>query len=448
MKTEQNTIVALSTANLESAIAIIRVSGQRSIDICGEFFVGKKMLKDVKSGRIVLGKFVVEQRFIDEVLLTIFRSPHSYTGENMVEISCHGSVYITEQILEALLGKARLATKGEFTKRAFINGKMDLTKAEAVGDLISAKTAKSHLLAVNQYNGILFDKIEIILQKLTDNRAKLELEIDFLEQGLEKLNILEFKKDLQDISWILKKTIETAQKGIIVKEGFKVALVGPPNVGKSSIFNALLKSTRAIVTSVAGTTRDYLEEAISLDGYLFRIFDTAGIRQTESSVERLGIQKSFQIIKKAHLVINLSDLDSSFVNLNKEISEEKIVNVSSKADLLTKEQKIQKKEVGLLLCSAFAKDGLEELEKLLLTRVRVCKDIFDSGMINNVRHMACIKLCIEQLDKALITINDDAGYEFTAFEMSLASRALEELIGKVTDEDILHNIFANFCIGK
>jgi len=280
MDYRSDTICAISTPAGISGIAVIRISGPKALEYVDLIFRGKKTLKDLDSHKVIYGKIHSNTEMIDEVYVSVFKKPHSYTGEDVVEISCHGNTFIANRILELLLINARLADPGEFTQRAFLNDKIDLTQAEAVGDLLQAKTKKSHKAAIEQLRGSLHGKIDTLLNKITSLRTLLELEIDFMEQGLEETDRSKILEDLNNLRRELNELADTGNEGLILKEGFMLSLVGAPNVGKSSIFNSFLETERAIVTPIPGTTRDYLEEAISLNGYLVRLFDTAGIRET------------------------------------------------------------------------------------------------------------------------------------------------------------------------
>ncbi|MBN1948798.1 MAG: tRNA uridine-5-carboxymethylaminomethyl(34) synthesis GTPase MnmE, partial [Candidatus Cloacimonetes bacterium] len=303
MNYQNDTICAISTPPGISGIAVIRISGAEAIKTADCYFKGRRKLQDCSSHTVHFGHIVDGDEILDEVYAMIFRTPHSYTGEDVVEISCHGNTFVANRILQLLLRKIRLAGPGEFTQRAFFNDKIDLTRAEAIADLLQAQTRRSHRAAVEQLEGSLYRRIELLVQKLTDYRTRLELEIDFLEQSIPEINLGELEGNLLGLLAELKQLVASGEEGIILREGLRVSLVGAPNVGKSSIFNAFLESERAIVTPIPGTTRDYLEEAISLQGYLVRIFDTAGIRPAGDQIEQIGIDRSYDIIKKSHLVL-------------------------------------------------------------------------------------------------------------------------------------------------
>jgi tRNA modification GTPase len=451
MEYRNDTICAISTPPGISGVALIRVSGNKSIEIVSEILKSKKPFKTAKSHTIQFGLIIDGKQVIDEVYVSIFKTPRSYTGEDVVEISCHGNTFIANQILELLLQKARLAEPGEFTQRAFFNNKIDLTQAEAVGDLINAKTKKSHQAAIEQLEGSLHHKIEELLNQLTEYRTLIELEIDFLEQDVPDIDIKQLGKDLQNLLRELKYLSSTGDEGLILKEGLKVSLVGAPNVGKSSIFNAFLKTERAIVTPIPGTTRDYLEEAIALRGYLVRFFDTAGLRETSDQLERLGIQRSYEIIKNSHKVLFIIDGEENkqeFEKLKQLVEPDKIIKVLNKADLFSRDKLMVFENKGFVTCSTIEKTGLKKLKDFLIKNIRISDEELHSGILTNTRHIAAVKRSISSLNKAIKSIKNDLGFEFTAFDLKEASSALEEVIGKITTDDILNQIFENFCIGK
>ncbi|MCK4956221.1 MAG: tRNA uridine-5-carboxymethylaminomethyl(34) synthesis GTPase MnmE, partial [Candidatus Cloacimonetes bacterium] len=350
-----------------------------------------------------------------------------------------------------LLEQSRLAEPGEFTQRAFLNEKMGLTQAEAVGDLLTAKTKIQHLAAMQQLEGSLRNHISDILKKLTHQRTLLELEIDFSEQDLEDLDRDKLLEELSNLQAELTKLASSGEEGMILKDGLRVSLVGAPNVGKSSIFNSFLQNERAIVTPIPGTTRDYLEEAISLDGYLVRIFDTAGLRETEDQIEQIGISRSYDIIKNSHKVLFIIDGNenqSEYDKLTQIVDKNKIITVLNKAELLDEETIASFRAKSYLISSAETNDGLAEIKNKLLSEITISEEDLRSGILNNARQIAACNRAIQSIEKALESIQAEIGFEFTAFDLKEASHALEEIIGKITDDDILNSIFSDFCIGK
>ncbi len=451
MEYKGDTISAISTPAGVGGISIIRVSGNKAIEVVDSIFHSKKPLQDISSHKAAFGRITDDEQLIDEVVVTVFKAPRSYTGEDVVEISCHGSTFITNRILEILLRKTRLADPGEFTQRAFLNDRIGLTQAEAVGDLINAKTRISHLAALQQYEGSLRQRIEKLLNIITEYRTLLGLEIDFWEQGLDALDKKNLIEKLNTLLQELEQLAKTGNEGIVLKDGLKVSLVGAPNVGKSSIFNAFLKTERAIVTPHPGTTRDYLEEAISLKGYLIRFFDTAGIRDTSDDIEKIGVQRSYEIIKESHKVLFIVDGKKNlkeFKKLEKLVEPERIIKVLNKVDLLNKKEIKSFEENDYIPCSTIQKNGLQELKEVLLRDIEISEDDLHGGILTNTRQIAAVKRAIESIKKALSSLNSDMGLEFTAFDLKEASTALEEITGKITTDDILNQIFENFCIGK
>jgi len=451
MKYSHDTISAISTPLGIGGISVLRVSGDKAINVVSKIFKSKTELKDQQSHKAIFGRIIDDSKLVDEVLVTVFKAPHSYTGEDVIEISCHGSTFITNQILQILLRNTRLAEPGEFTQRAFLNDKIGLTQAEAIGDLLTAKTRISHLAALEQYEGSLRERIEKLLTKLTDFRTQLELEIDFLENDLDELENENLIIELSELQKELIQLAKTGEEGLIIKNGLKVSLVGAPNVGKSSIFNSLLETERAIVTPIPGTTRDYLEEMLSLDGYLVRVFDTAGLRETTDQIETIGIKRSYEIIESSHKVLFVIDGDENkkeYNILTKIVDADKIVKVLNKSDEFEETELQRFKKKGYLICSTHKKSGLSELKNSLIHNIEISEEELHSGILTNTRQIAAVTKAAQSVNKALESMNNSMGYEFTAFDLKEASTALEEIIGKITSDDILNNIFANFCIGK
>jgi tRNA modification GTPase len=445
-----DTITAISTPTGFGAISVIRISGDKAVEVVDEF-ISNRDLKTMKSNLVKIGKFKVNDTLLDEVMVTVFRKPHSYTGENLVEISCHGNPFITQKIVESLLMKSRLAEKGEFTQRAFFNNKMDLTQAEAVGDLLNAKTKFSHLAAMEQLEGKLYHRIQSLLRDITSIRSLIELEIDFIEQDLPEISLLEIKEKLIVLLQNIRKLCASGEEGMILRDGLKVSLVGAPNVGKSSIFNAFLQTERAIVTPQPGTTRDYLEEAVALQGYLIRLYDTAGLRQTNDIAEKKGIERSYDIIKQSHKVLFIIDgteNNADLEELKTFIESEKIMLVLNKSDLFSEHQLESFQGKGYVICSTQTETGLDTLKQCLLAEISINEADLQAGMLVNARQIAAVSKAVTSLEKAIQSIDEELGYEFTAFDLKESSEALEEVIGKVTDDDVLNHIFENFCIGK
>jgi len=451
MLLNENTIAAISTPYGVGAISVIRVSGPESILSVDKIFNGDKSIKDVKSHSIHYGKIKEKKgNIIDDVLISVFRAPNSYTGEESVEISTHGNQLICNKILELLIEhNVRLAEPGEFTKRAFLNGKIDLSQAEAVIDIINSRTSASLNGARNQFDGFLSQKVDSLRQKLLNSSSLIELELDFSEEDLDFISLDKVKEEIEDIIKEIQALIDSYKIGKIIREGVNVVLVGKPNVGKSSLLNYLVKESRAIVSHIPGTTRDIIKEEVSIEGILFKLFDTAGIRITEEEIEKEGVLRSRKAVENADIVILLSDIKSVFPkDLQSELLQitklEKIINVVNKTDLDTTSN-----YDGSLGISAKTGAGINKLVDFLKEKSLV-SDVFTekSAIVCNLRHKSALEKSEDHLRKAIDSINRNFSGEFIAVDLRNAESALGEIIGKVTTEDILNNIFSQFCIGK
>jgi len=447
----QDTIAAQSTAAGKGAIHIIRLSGPDAILVCDKIFKAKRTLAETPSRYATFGKIYADKQLIDEVLVTVFRAPESYTGEEMVEISCHGNQYIAARILENILQFARIAEPGEFTQRAFINNKLDLTQAEAVGDLLSASTRFSHKIAIDQMDGRLKQKISSILDIITKIRIGLELEIDFPEDYQDSISIEGISLEISRLKTDLEMLVESGRDGMILRDGYRVSLIGSPNVGKSSIFNALLESERAIVTPVPGTTRDYLEEAIALSGFLIIFYDTAGLRDTEDPLEKMGIARSMNIIDKSDLVIYVTDSqqqDSETDRLKEVVKDKKLLKVINKTDIISHSLIDEFLQQDYIPCSTILSDGLDKLKAAILQEINISPEEFDVPPLTNTRQIAAARKALEELQQFEETLKAEGSVEFLAFDLLQVSRALEEITGVITTDDILDKIFSSYCIGK
>ncbi len=446
-----DTIAAISSPRGRGGIAVLRVSGAEAFQVVEKITKLKKNFSELNSHQVYLGKIYDEGRLVDEVLLTIFRAPNSYTGENVVEISCHGNDFITSQILELLLKHCRLANPGEFTLRAFLNQKMDLTQAEAVGNLLMAQTIQAQKTSLMQLEGKLVKRIKAVLAKITSLRIKFELSIDFIEDEVPLYDQDQLEAELLDIHKELSELERSGHDGMIIQDGLKISLAGSPNVGKSSLFNSFLETERAIVTPIPGTTRDYLEEAISLNGYLVRFFDTAGIRESVDTVEQIGIERSWEKINQSDYIIYLSSKDISIMDQKEfieSIPSDKLIKVFNKADLLNEKEKTDLINQGWILCSTVTKDGLTELISYICSLFTNMDEEISSGVISNARQLSAVKKAIESVNQAILSFQNYFGVEFIAFDLKISSEALEEIIGRVSSDDLLNQIFDNFCIGK
>lgn len=446
----RDTIAAISTPAGKGGLHVIRVSGDAAITVVAEMFKGRD-LHVVPGQQVVFGRLFAGDELLDEVLVTVFRAPHSYTGEDVVEISCHGNQFVAERILGVLLKKVRLALPGEFTQRAFLNNKMDLTQAEAVADLLAAATVNSQRLALNQLEGKLAVKINNLLQVLTHYRLLLELEIDFAEDDTGDLDYTELSQALSVLEADLAELTVSGQDGLILRDGLRVCLVGQTNVGKSSIFNRMLETERAIVTPVPGTTRDYLEESLALEGFLIRLFDTAGIRHTDDIIEKIGIARSYEIIRNAHLIVYVSDGGDDAEDLKiltDLVEKERIIKVLNKSDIIPAGLKQQFVEKDYILCSAVEEGGLFSLKKALLSKTGIDPDKIPEILLSNTRQIAAVQRAAANIRLAQKAVKDGISAEFIAFDLQEASIDLEDVTGAVTTDAILDKIFTDFCIGK
>ncbi|NLN25518.1 MAG: tRNA uridine-5-carboxymethylaminomethyl(34) synthesis GTPase MnmE [Bacteroidetes bacterium] len=457
------TIVALATAPGTGAIAVIRLSGENAINIAASLFhsVSGKDLSKQKSHTVHLGHLKDETRIVDEVLATVFHNPNSYTGEDVVEFSCHGSPYIQQEIIQLCIKKGcRMAQPGEFTLRAFLNGKMDLSQAEAVADLIASESAASHQLAMQQMRGGFSNEIDKLREELLNFASLIELELDFSEEDVEFADRKAFQELITKITHVIKRLIDSFAIGNVLKNGIPVAIVGEPNVGKSTLLNALLNDDRAIVSDIAGTTRDSIEDELTIGGVGFRFIDTAGIRETSDRIEGLGIQKTFQKIEQAQVVIYLFDAEKfaeSTAALKLEIEtirnkypQKNLIKVANKTDRLTESQlkSLQSEIDNLLLLSAKKGIGIENLQNRLLEFVNTGVLQSNETVITNSRHYDALVKALEELNKVQHGIDSNLSGDLLAIDLRQALYYLGSITGQVSEDDILGNIFANFCIGK
>lgn len=458
MNSIDDTIVAPATPIGEGGISIVRLSGKESIDIADKCFRGKVILCNASTHTVHHGKFYsIENAIIDDVLATVFRAPNSYTGEDTIEISCHGSIFIVEQImLEITKAGARIAEPGEFTKRAFLNGKIDLSRAEAVADLIHSRTQISHQVSMNQLQGSIQRKIDKLRERLIDFCSFIELELDFADEGIEFLQREKLEKEIAEIIESIERLRKTFRSSKAIREGVNVTIIGKPNVGKSSIFNYLVADNRAIVTNIPGTTRDVIKEMISINGVLFNLSDTAGIRSSIDTIEIEGIKRSKETIKNADIIIIVSDVgdynDVLMAEVKNEIlhlkrKDSKVITVVNKVDLLNG---VEKKIENHILVSAKSGEGMKELEKEIY-KCGVRDNVGQSDkniIVINSRHYSCLSRALTKLNNAQLTLRNRMSNEFIAVDVKGAIHSMEEITGIVSNEDILNNIFSKFCIGK
>ncbi len=451
---QQETIVALATASGNGAIAVIRLSGKQAIDIADEVFKGKNLLEQ-PSHTVHFGTIRDGNEILDEVLVTLFIGPHSYTKENIVEISTHNSKYIIERIIHLLIKKgARAARAGEFTLRAFLNGGMDLSQAEAVADLIASNSAASHQIAMQQMRGGFSSQLKQLREDLIHFASLIELELDFSEEDVEFANRDQLKDLIVRIAAVIRRLVQSFEQGNVLKNGVPVVIAGKPNVGKSTLLNALLNEERAIVSDIAGTTRDTIEDEINIHGVTFRFIDTAGIRETVDVIEAKGVERTREKMKLARLIVYLFDpIQDTVSEVQQQLQEVRsleipFVTIINKSDLLTDQQKASYALLNPIYISAKEKIGVEELKDELLNQVNLANLNTDDVMVTNIRHVEALQQTQESLDRVLFGIDNPVTSDFLAMDIRQALHHLGEITGSVSTDDLLENIFSKFCIGK
>lgn len=453
-----DTIAAISTPRGEGGIGIVRLSGDESLGILSKIFKpkSKKDVKEIKSYTINYGHIYDGDELIDEVLVSVMKAPNTYTREDIVEINCHGGYLITQKVLELVLKSgAKIAEPGEFTRRAFLNGRLDLTQAEAVIDLIHGKTDKSISLSLNNLRGDLRDQINHLKKILLDVAAHVNVVLDYPEEGVDEPIPEHLIIELHNVKDTITKLVESYDKGKMIKEGIKTAIVGKPNVGKSSLLNSILREERAIVTSIAGTTRDTIEEIINIKGIPLIMVDTAGIRKTQDEVENIGVQKSKKMLKEADLVLFVLDSSRDFSDEDREIYDsiesEKVIGILNKIDIekkldITNLTKVKK----WIEISALENIGIDTLENEIYNFI-LSENIEDSSeklIITNIRHKSALDKTKKSIENIFETI--DMGYpmDLIAVDLNDALDSLSEVTGEISSEDLLDHIFSNFCVGK
>ena len=451
MHTNHDTITAIATPIGIGAILVIRISGDRAIAAVDNIFHGRKRLSTVGSHTVHYGNICnPDGQVIDDVLVTVFRAPQSYTGEDSCEIGTHGNPFIGRKIIELLLAdNVRLAQPGEFTRRAFLNGRLDLAQAEAVVDVIEASTDASLRGARNQLDGILSGKVSSLRSMLVDISSLVELELDFSEEDLEFIGRQELVGRIDVFLAELKALLQTYSFGKIIKDGVQLAIVGKPNVGKSSLLNYLLKEARAIVSNIPGTTRDVIREEMVIHGILFRIHDTAGIRPTVDEIEEQGVLRSRQTVKDADLVVFLNDVESGF---DEEMYRE-LLALTDKCRVIVALNKIDLSDDPTLKAdvkiSALTGQGIDRLLAILENKALGTKTYSENAaIVSNVRHYHSLNKCYQALLEVKNSARQQLSGEFIAVDLRDAQLALDEIIGSITSEDVLANIFSRFCIGK
>ncbi len=452
-----DTIAAISTPRGEGGIGIIRISGEDSFEILNKIFISKNPNKDLGFYKFNYGFIKDNENIIDEVMVVRMKAPKTYTCENIVEINCHGGYLITEKVLEVVLKNgARHAEKGEFTKRAFINGRIDLSQAEAVMDIIQGKTEKSVSLSLNQLRGDLRDKINQFKKALLDVTAHVNVVLDYPEEGIDDPLPSNLRVDLEKVYKNANILIESYDKGKKIKEGIKTVIVGKPNVGKSTLLNSLLREERAIVTHIPGTTRDIIEEVINIKGIPLVLVDTAGIRETEDIVENIGVEKSKQLIEKSDLVLLVLDASRELENEDLEVMQiikennKKSIVLLNKIDL---NQKIKENNLELEdIVKISAKDaiGIEEMEDKIYSFIfeEKISDSSETLIITNVRHKTALEKTKNAILNIFETIDTGMPMDLISVDLREALDALSEITGEISSEDVLDHVFGNFCVGK
>ena len=462
---QNDTIIALATPAGVGAISVIRLSGAKSIKIVDAFFRSikkSKTLESQKSHTIHLGHIVDKEIIIDEVLISVFKNPQSYTGENVIEISCHGSSFIQQEIIQLFLKNGcRMADNGEFTMRAFLNGKMDLSQAEAVADVIASNSAASHQIAIQQMRGGISNELKELRAQLLDFAALIELELDFSGEDVEFADRTKFKELVARITFVLKRLIDSFAFGNAMKNGIPVAIIGEPNVGKSTLLNSLLNEEKAIVSDIAGTTRDAIEDELIIDGVAFRFIDTAGIRETEDVIESIGIKKAYEKADNAQLIIFLidsnkfsysgEDFSQEIKTIKERFPNKRLLVIANKIDTLScHDSSILQSEIeSLIFLSAKNKTGIEELKAELTSLVNTGALSNNETIVTNSRHFEALNNALQAITSVQQGIDLNISTDLFSIDIRECLRHLGNITGEYdVDKDILGHIFSNFCIGK
>ena len=453
IQANSDTIIALATPVGSGAIAVIRLSGPEAISITNMVFKGKDLSRQ-KSHTIHFGTIRDGEHILDEVLVSLFVGPHSYTKEHVVEISTHGSKYIIESIIKLMIRHgARAAKPGEFTLRAFLNGGLDLSQAEAVADLIASNSAASHQVALQQMRGGFSNELKVLREQLINFASLIELELDFSEEDVEFANRDQLKQLILAITRVINKLVRSFEQGNVMKNGVPAVIAGKPNVGKSTLLNALLNEERAIVSDIAGTTRDTIEDELTIGGILFRFIDTAGIRETEDVIEAKGVERTLEKMKQAKLIIYLVDPLQNLDDIRDQIAELNALHIPTvlvvnKSDLLSPQQQLDFAMLSPSYISARNKEGIDELKEEILRKVNLHNINTEDVLVSNIRHVEALQRTSESLERVLYGIDNPVTSDFLAMDIKQALYYLGEITGTVTTDDLLDNIFSKFCIGK
>lgn len=460
-----STIAAISTPAGTGGIAVIRLSGPGAIPLTDRIFQapakGKKLIGQA-ANTLHFGSVYKGKELLDEVVVGLFRAPHSYTGEDVVEISCHGSLFVQQQILQLLLDEgAELAQPGEFTQRAFLNGKMDLSQAEAVADLIASGNSAAHRVALNQMRGGFSAEISLLRDQLLHFTSLVELELDFSEEDVEFADRTLLIELSRKIETLIRKLTESFKLGNALKNGIPVAIVGETNVGKSTLLNALLNEEKAIVSDIHGTTRDVIEDVVNLNGVLFRFFDTAGLRHTTDTIENLGIERSYRKLEQASIVLLVLDLTSTTETLltriekiRKKITDQQLILVANKSDLVSEEVRKNlaaiplKKNESLVFISAKSKANLTGLIQQMQALLSIEKVNPEDVIVTNLRHYEALTKALEAIERVITGLQSNISGEFLSQDIRECLYYLGAITGQITTDEVLGNIFKHFCIGK
>ena len=458
---DNNTICSISTAPGHGAISIIRISGKESIKIVNELFKAhnKNKLSSKNINKVVLGNIIYKHQTIDEVLVTAFKSPKSYTGEDMVEISCHGSAYIQSKIIQALIDNGcRTAQKGEFTMRAFLNGKLDLSQAEGVANLIASENEKSHRIAMKQMRGGFSNEIKNLRKKFIKFAALIELELDFSQEDVEFANRQELLILINNIENKIAKLANSFKLGNVIKNGIPITIVGSPNSGKSTLLNQILNEERAIVSNIKGTTRDTIEENIIVNGYKFKFIDTAGLRNTKDEIEKIGISKTYKKISESAFILYMIDktdfnqieIEKEILNIQKKMqSNDSLIVLGNKHDLHKQDIVFKKiKNVNIINISAKNGDKIDVILKTIISKVQSWGDINNEIIIINQRHFESLINTLKSIGDIKEGLKQNISGELLSIDIKNCLEYLGQITGEITNNNLLDSIFRDFCIGK